>query len=73
MEDIVAIGSNGLWDNLGLDRIHYEIKGPNSYKDSGKEKFADAVGREERESKSLQEMAHKVGNLAAFCSRRGNY
>lgn len=38
------IGSNGLWNNVGLDVLHHEIKGVNSFRSSAK-KGVDAVGK----------------------------
>lgn len=34
--DVILVGSNGLWDNAGLDLLHHEIRGPNSYESIGK-------------------------------------
>lgn len=41
------LASDGLWDNLSLDRIHYEIRGPGS-------KFKNDL------PKSLSELAQSV-------------
>ena len=29
---MIVLGSNGLWDNLNLEHIHYLVRGPYSYK-----------------------------------------
>lgn len=66
------IGSNGLWNNLDLNAIHYYVRGPGSFLEE-KKKYSDAVGTKKKESKSLKEIADKLGNLAGLFSKRGNY
>lgn len=66
--DTIVIGSNGLWDNVGLDGLHYEVRGPNSFEHHGREEH-----RAKGEAKSLQSIAERVGNMAAFYSRKGQY
>jgi hypothetical protein len=66
--DTIVIGSNGLWDNVGLDGLHFEVRGPNSFEYHGREEH-----RAKGEAKSLQSIAERVGNMAAFYSRKGQY
>lgn len=43
-KDLIVLGSDGLWDNLTLDRIHYEIRGPGClYKNSLPKSFNEIV------------------------------
>lgn len=63
-EDIMVIGSNGLWDNLYLDILHYELRGPGSFIVGKKGKYPDAVGSEEKSVRPLGEMADRVGKVA---------
>lgn len=37
-QDLIVVGSDGLWDNMKLDRIHYEVIGPNSIDKVSKKK-----------------------------------
>lgn len=30
-DETILVASNGIWDNVGLDGLHYEIRGPNSF------------------------------------------
>jgi hypothetical protein len=29
--DLIVTASNGLWNNVNLDTLHYEVRGPNSF------------------------------------------
>ena len=39
---MIVLASDGLWDNLGLDRIHYEVRGPGAcYKNGLPKSFGE--------------------------------
>jgi hypothetical protein len=73
--DTVLMASNGLWDNVGLDGLHYEIRGPMAFQ-SSEEEEVDGGKRESSvrgEPRALQEMAERLGKIGAFYSRKGDY
>ena len=70
-DDVLVLGSNGLWNNVHLDLLHYHIRGPGSFEQEGK--HSEAVGATPKENKSLQRIAEKVATIAAIFAKRGNY
>jgi hypothetical protein len=35
--NVILAASNGLWENVGLEGLHYEIRGPNSFETYNKD------------------------------------
>ena len=69
--DIIVLATNGLWNNVPLNVLHYELRGPGSYRVSKNSKdFPDEEGGERR---SLKDMAERIGKIGGICSRKGNY
>ncbi len=46
-DDVIVMASNGLWNNVDLNQIHYLIRGPGSLVED-KANYLDAVGRDKR-------------------------
>jgi hypothetical protein len=69
---VIILGSNGLWNNLDINSIHYQVRGPGSLQ-AEETKYRDGVGGEKREPRSLEDIAERVGTFAGICARRGKY
>jgi serine/threonine protein phosphatase PrpC len=74
-DDVIVLGSNGLWDNVPLDLLHYHVRGPGSFEDppAHSKQYPDAVGRAQRESRGVRRIAEKVASIGAIMAKRGNY
>lgn len=61
--DTILVASNGLWDNVGLDGLHYEIRGPMSFESLQEEKEGKKGGKVMGVPRGLQEMAERLGKI----------
>lgn len=72
-DQTILIATNGLWDNVNLDEIHYNVRGAASMRKS--KQVEGTVGREEEEPepKSLEQIAKRVCQIGVYYSQKGNY
>ena len=71
-DDLIVIGSNGLWDNVPLDILHYELRGPGSFLKTAANQ-PEVEGEPEKVPRGLAERVERIGRVAQYCSRKGQY
>jgi len=65
------IASNGLWSNVPLDVLHYELRGPGSFLDAAGQ--SNGPVESEATKRELKHMAERISKIGKICSRKGNY
>lgn len=72
----MLVASDGLWDNIDVEKIHYYLKGPTSYTIKKTNKVISDSYHEEKEEKvykTLLELARGLVKTAERCAHLKDY